>query len=126
MKRDLKEYYVTLQRQFKEVRDIAEKVNKEIEEGKLTQEQRDQFESYFMNVKTNYDRVSYIVYLIDLPPKFIQKIKERRLKKKYEESFKRFKEQRATAEDVIEENEKSIESAREELSSLMDSEDWDE
>lgn len=119
MKRDLKDYYVTLQRQFKEMKDMAEKVNKEIQEGKLTQEQRDAFETYFMNVKTNYDRVSYIIYLLDLPPKFIQKIMQWKEKRDYDKWYKEnFKENKATAEDVINENEESLSCAREELSKI--------
>ena len=120
MKRDLKEYYVNLQRQYKEMTDIAEKVNKEIEEGKVTQEQRDQFESYFMTVKNNYDRVSYIVYLLDLPPKFIQKWKERKLKKDYEKTLKEFQKKKVTMEDVVSENSEAIAEAAEDLKDLQE------
>ena len=118
MKRDFKEYYVTLQRQYKQMKDIADKVNKEIEEGKVTQEQRDSFETYFSTVKANYDRVSYIVYLLDLPPKFIQKFKERKMKKNYEKMLKEFQEQHSTKEDVIKENDEALEKASVELSEL--------
>jgi Flp pilus assembly protein TadG len=73
MKKDLKEYYVSLQKQFNELQKALEEINKEIAEGKVTPEQRASFENYFNIVQTNYQRISYAMHLLNKPPKFIQK-----------------------------------------------------
>ena len=112
MIRDFKNYFVTVQKQYNDLLKILEKVNKELEEGLCTNEQRDNFVKYYEAVKTNYDRLSYVKYLLELPPKFIQNIQKKRLIKKYEKQMEEYIKNKADADSVKAENEENIENMR--------------
>ena len=79
MKRDFNEYFVATQKQYTETLKVLEQVNKELEAGMCTQEQRDNFAQYFDAIRVNYERLAYVRYLLHKPPKFIQKLQEKKL-----------------------------------------------
>lgn len=113
MKRDLKEYYVTLQKQYNDLQNALEAINKEIAEGKITSVQRTNFENYFNTVQTNYHRVSYIMHLLNKPPKFIQRWEDKKALKEQNQLMEEFRKQNATKEQVIEENQEALDKLKE-------------
>ncbi len=113
MKKDVQNYFIQVQKQYNEVNQMLAKVNKEIEEGLVSDEQKANFESYYMNVQANYARISYIMHLLMQPPAFIQKFRNRKVIKEQEAALKALKEQNATLEDVSAENEENINKMKE-------------
>jgi len=120
MKKDFYKYYTKVQLQYNETLKILEKINKELEEGLCTQEQRDNFERYFNNIQTNYERLSYVRHLLTLPPKFIQKLQEKKIIKEQERLMNEFKKNLADQESVISENQENIDLMNSELGSIID------
>lgn len=90
-----------------------EKVNNEISQGLVSEEQKSNFEHYFNNVISNYNRVFYIYHLLMLPPAPIRKLREYFLKKKMDKQFA-FNES-DTLEGVEKENLESLEAIENEL-----------
>lgn len=120
MKKDVQEYFIAMQKQYNDMNKMLEKVNKEIEAGMITEEQKANFETYFSTIKANYDRVAYIYHLLNLPPKWIQKIKEKKLLKDQEAFLKAM--ENATKEAVEAENNEALDNIKAELGSEGDHE----
>lgn len=108
MKKDVQVYFIQMQKQYNELNKMLNKVNKEIEQGLVTEEQKANFESYYMAVKANYDRVAYLMHLLYQPPKFIQKLRNKKALKEQEKAMKEFEKNKATLEDVTKENEETL------------------
>ena len=108
MKKDVQAYFIQMQKQYNELNKMLDKVNKEIEQGLVTEEQKANFESYYMAVKANYDRVAYLMHLLYQPPKFIQKLRNKKALKEQEKAMKEFEKNKATLEDVTKENEETL------------------
>lgn len=106
MIKDVQQYFISMQKQMNAADKALEKVNKEVEAGLVSAQQKDNFTTWYHNIKTNYDRLAYIIYLLHLPPKFIQKIKARKLLKEQEKFFKKI--ETATREAVEKENTESL------------------
>ena len=126
MKRDFYEYFVAIQKNYNEMLKVLEEVNKELEEGKCTWEQRENFSNYFNAIKANYERLSYVKYLLQLPPKFIQKIQHKRLLKEQDELLKKLIEDHADAESVLEESDENLQNMKDLLEEVQNSEGIDE
>ena len=109
MRKDFEKYFVKLQLDYNKLQKDLEKVNKEAEEGLLTDEQRASFENYFNRVKTNYDRMAYARYLLRLPPKWIQNIESKIATNKIKKELEKFKEAKADEESVLQENKEALE-----------------
>ena len=108
MKKDVQAYFIQMQKQYNELNKMLDKVNKEIEQGLVTEEQKTNFENYYMAVKANYDRVAYLMHLLYQPPKFIQKLRNRKALKEQEKAMKEFEKNKATLEEVTKENEETL------------------
>lgn len=108
MKKDIQAYFIQMQKQYNELNKMLDKVNKEIEQGLVTEEQKANFENYYMAVKANYDRVAYLMHLLYQPPKFIQKLRNKKALKEQEKAMKEFEKNKATLEDVTKENEETL------------------
>lgn len=104
MRRDLEEYLITVQKQRDEMIKAVEEANQLILEGKISQEQAESIQKYFNTLESNYQRILYCRYLYNLPPKFIQKLQ----KKKIEKELRKYFEQHADMESVVEENKECI------------------
>ncbi len=118
MIRDFREYLVSVQKQMTEMDKVLEQVNKELEEGKCTWEQRESFATYYSNVKANYDRLIYVKYLLQKPPKFIQKLREKKLAHEQERFLKKMTELHADEFSVEKENEENIEAMKDLLNEV--------
>lgn len=122
MKKDFNEYFISVQKNYNETLKVLEQVNKELEAGMCTQEQRDNFAQYFDSIRVNYERLNYVRYLLHKPPKFIQKIQEKKLIKEQEKFLKQMMDAKADAESVIAENDENLQNMKDLLEEVQNSE----
>lgn len=108
MKKDFEKYFVELQLDYNKLMKSMDKINEQAKDGLITDDQRELFAKYFDKVKTNYDRVSYMRYLLHKPPKFIQLLLDRNLKHKLEKELEYYKDNDADQESVLKENKESL------------------
>jgi len=109
MKRDFEKYLVQLQKQYTDMNKAIEEVNQSLKDGTMTQEQAAPIMSYYNIVNTNYQRVLYCRYLYNLPPKFIQAIR----KKKMEKEAQKFVNEHADKESVVNETQEALDNIKE-------------
>ena len=114
MKKDVQQYFIVQQKQYNELLKLADKVNEEIAQGLVSNEQRQNFETYFATIRSNYERIAYIYHLLCLPPKPIRAIKEYFLKKSNEKSIKEAQ-KAGSLDEVVAENEQALEGIKETL-----------
>ena len=95
------EYYKSVESQYFDLINDAEDMQQAVKDKILSESQLEEFTKLIDKVKTNYTRLSYIMYLLDLPNK---KSKENRNSKQYKKTKKLFNGLNATSEDIIEEN----------------------
>lgn len=118
-KKDLYDWFKLMQQDYNEMQHIVDKANKDVENGLMTNEQREQFLSYYNDVITNYQRTRDIVHLVMLPPKFIQNWRQRKLdKQQLKEYKKKQKEAKKSFDETREENRAAIRGAQELYDSL--------
>ena len=115
MRRDFEKYFTQLQLQYNSLQKVAEKVNKEIEEGKVTEEQRTNFINYFNTIKTNYDRISYARYLLRLPPVWIQKLSSKIETARMKKELAKYEKEKSDQSSVLEENKEALDNINKEL-----------
>ena len=99
------EYYKSVESQYFDLLNDAEDIQQAVKDEILPESQLEEFTKLIDKVKTNYTRLSYIMYLLDLPNK---KSKEKRNSKQYTKSKEVFNSLNATSEDVIEENKDTL------------------
>ena len=99
MKKDVYEYLATVQRQYDKACSDRERVVHQISNGLMSSEECEAFMNYFDNIATNYNRINYIVYLLNKPHPivawFLKRREEREIKKKFSNG---------TLQDVVYEN----------------------
>ncbi len=95
------EYYKSVESQYFDLLNDAEDMQQAVKDKILSESQLEEFTKLIDKVKTNYTRLSYIMYLLDLPNK---KSKENRNSKQYKKTKQLFNGLNATSEDIIEEN----------------------
>lgn len=66
-KRDVVNYYLSVQKQYFEMLDDVKDYEEALAQGKFTQEQNEQARALVEAVKENYDRLSYIILLLQEP-----------------------------------------------------------
>lgn len=77
-KKDFDRYYNQVYIQYKELQENLKELSEELEKGMVTPEQVQQLKSTLSPIVTNYQTLSYIKYLLDLPA---SKSKKNRFKK---------------------------------------------
>lgn len=102
-KKDVREYFLTMQRQYYKMNKILVDFEKMMAEGVIENEQVEKIRQIVTPLKTNIDRLSYIVYLMD-KPKNRKSRKAKKLSKQREEQYKKFQALNATEIQVEEEN----------------------
>ena len=115
MRRDFEKFFTKLQLDYNVLLKQKEKIDKEFGENLLTKKQYESFLNYYNAVKTNYDRVHYVRYLLHKPPKFIETLYEKWVKKDIMKDLKQFSDNKADEESVLAENSKMIESIENEF-----------
>lgn len=106
---DLERYILQLADQSIKMKEEVDKVNKVAKEQNLPEETVRFLNEQANLVETNYQRVLYCKYLLDLKPKFIRDFIDRQHKKK----LQKFIEKKADKDSVIEENKEALDKVKE-------------
>lgn len=116
MRKDFERYFTKLQLDFNKMQKHFEKAEDEYKKGLLTEDQFSNFCKFYNAVKVNYDRTSYVRFLLHKPSKLGQAIENffnNNALKKELENYKKLKADEAA---VLEENKEAIEK--------VESEEW--
>ena len=97
--KDVKKYYSKIEDTYLSCKQNEKELIDEYKQGNISQEQLENYQKYISELKINYDRLAYIMYLFKLPNRQSKK-------NKYNDKdlIKYFKENKATQEDVELEN----------------------
>ena len=71
--RDVRKYYYTMLSQYLEEKQNLEDFKKALEEGFITEETMQEALETVAELETNYHRLTYIMYLLDMPKKASKK-----------------------------------------------------
>ena len=109
MRLDLERYILQLADQARQMREEVEKVNAVDKEQNLPVETVEFLNNQASLVEANYQRVLYCKYLLDLKPKWIRDLIDKKHKKKAEEFLKK----KADKDSVIQENKEALDKVKE-------------
>jgi hypothetical protein len=115
--KDVKDYYFKMLAQYLEMKaDIAD-FEQALKDGFITEDQLQTALEEVDKVKQNYERLSYIMYLLDLPNKKSKKVKHNNMNKKL---IAEFKNRQADTESIEIENRCALKAFREEMKRLQE------
>ena len=98
-----KKFYKQQESNYYRMLATSKEFDKLVKEGKADPEQVEQAHLIIANLETNYKRLSYVLYLLNLPNRKEKEIKYRIKNKKIEDALKGH-----TAEDIIREDEDAL------------------
>lgn len=114
--RDVEEYYYKVQAQYLEMKEDLADFEKALKDGYITEEKVKEATDELYQLQVNYDRLSYIMFLLQQP-------KRKRAKDKYTKANKKLleelKEKKADEESVIKENKSVIAKFKEKLKKIL-------
>ena len=64
---DVKLHYNQIEQQYLQMVEMMNRVDKEYKDNKITQEQFDVLSKQIQVIKSNYERISYIMFLFNIP-----------------------------------------------------------
>ena len=108
-RRDLEKYILDLANTSIQMRAEVEKINKAAEKQAIPKEVLENLQQQVEIIDSNYQRVLYCKYLLDLKPEWIRKLIDKKAKKKALE----FAKNKADKESVLKENEEALEKLKE-------------
>ena len=97
------DYYNKICSQFFSLQEVFEDISKEVQEGMVEPERLTELEKTIQPVKNNYQTLSYIKYLLDMPTRREKETMHKRMNKKLLEISKG-----RHSKEVIEENDSII------------------
>ena len=104
MKIDFEDYLLTVQKQVDDMNKAVEEANQLLADGKMSAETAEFIKKQMEIINANYQRLMYCKYLYTLPPKFIQKWRNKKLQKQAE----KFMKEQADKEAVVKENKEAL------------------
>lgn len=113
--KDVKECYYQMQAQYLEMKEDLADFEKALQDGFITEDRLEAAKADVAAVKNNYDRLSYIMYLLEMPNRPKKKVEYTKANKKI---VRYFKEQNATTEQMKQENQSALAHLRTELKKL--------
>ena len=113
--RDVKEYYYKLLVQSAEMKADLEDFKKALEAGYITEDKLAEVKEQVNVIEANFERVGYIMYLLEMPNKKDKKAKWKRQNTKVSNHFADVK---ADEQAVFDENKSAIDHLRAELKRL--------
>lgn len=114
-KKDVKKYYIDLINQYIEMKDDMADFENAFKDGHITEDRLIEVKKDLEMVKDNLDRVSYIMYLLEMPNKKAKKTKYQKQHTKLEQTFTLHK---ADKDSIIRENDSLLKLIKEELESI--------
>lgn len=113
--KDVKEYYYKMVSQYLEMKNDLADFEQALKDGFITEEQMQEALNEVAALQTNYDRLTYIMYLLELPQRKSKKIKHNKANKKLVEAFK---DRSADIDAVLLENKSALNVFRAELKKI--------
>lgn len=98
-KRDVALYFLQVQSQYFEMVKLAKEMNEELKKGFVTQEQVESIQNEMDILKANYERIAYIMLLLNKPNRKSKKSKEESIYKEWYDYLKD-----ASKEAIMDEN----------------------
>ena len=110
--RDVKDYFYSLQTSYLNMKELVEQLDAELKAGNVQECQVEQSRILLQAIKTNYDRLAYVLFLFEKPNRQSKAKKyANNTSNKALESY--FKKNNATKEDILKENEEALTKLRE-------------
>ena len=113
--KDVKEYYYTMQAQFLELKDDLTDFEDAFKDGYITEDKLEAVKNELSIVEANYERLSYIMYLLEMPNK---KSKKQSHDTKNSALLSFFEARNADMNAVVAENKSALDRLRTELKRL--------
>lgn len=82
-KKDVEKYFIAKQVQFVKMSALLPEVQRGIDEGFLPEERLQEMEKRIIDLQNDYERLGYIMFLLNQPVRKEKKAKEKRQNKKY-------------------------------------------
>lgn len=98
---DVKQYYYEMLMQYLEMKEDIKDFEEALQAGYITEDKLEDVKKDIFIVKENLDRLSYIMYLLNIPKR---KEKRKNYNRQNSTLEKYFNESKATSKDVIDEN----------------------
>lgn len=115
--RDVREYYFKLQAQKAELEADLADFDEALKNGFITEEQVQAAKEELIPYQINLDRLTYIIYLLELPAR---KSKQAKFKKQNKKILDELHNRKADEEAVLDENKSALDSFRAELKRLKE------
>ena len=113
--KDVKKYYYKMLSQYLEMKQDLTDFEKALSDGFVTEDQVIAAKEEVNKLEENYQRLTYIMYLLELPKK---PSKCKKFEKSHEKFMTRFKQVGADIDSIVEENTSCLMHFREELDKL--------
>jgi hypothetical protein len=113
--KDVKQYYYTMLNQYLEMKADLADFQQAFEDGYITEDQLENVRNEIFLVESNYERLSYIMYLLEMPNRPSKKEKYKKANKPIEDHFAKLS---ASAREIEYENTSALKHLREELKKL--------
>ena len=108
-KKHVEEYYNQICEQYKELLNNTKEVEKAVKEGLVSPEFLDNYKKIIEPNKVNYERWSYMMFLLNQPNK---KEKKRKYIKQHEKELQEYKEKHLDSVDIDESKEAVLEAKK--------------
>lgn len=115
---DVKKYYYKMLAQYLEMKNDLADFEQALEDGFITEEQVLAAKEEVSRLEENYHRLTYIVYLLELPKR---NSKRKKFEKSNEKFMTRFKQLGADIDTIVDENTSCLMHFRAELDALKNS-----
>ena len=118
--KDIKNYYYQMQAQYLEMKEDLVDFEQALQDGFITEDQLEAAREEVIKIENNYDRLSYIMYLLEMPNRNSKKPGYTKTNK----AVLNFLDSRAATEaEVMVENRSALEQLRKELNKLKKADD---
>lgn len=115
--KDVKEYYFKMFAQYLEMKNDLADFEQALKDGFITEDQMQAAIEEVVAVQQNYDRLTYIMYLLELPNRKSKQSKYHRANKKV---YNELSSRKATDTDIELENKSALDNFRKELKKLAE------
>jgi len=116
--RHLKDYYEKIQSQYMEMLGDAKDYQQGVDEGSLTPEQAEQAYAMTAKLKENYERITYILYLLEMPNR---KSKEKTYERQNRKALRYLSDEKADEESAVSEGGDALKEFRSFIKGLRES-----
>jgi hypothetical protein len=113
--KDVKDYYFKMLAQYLEMKNDLADFEQALKDGFITEDQMQAAIEEVNTLQLNYDRLTYIMYLLELPNRRSKHARHNKANKKVLDALK---ERKADAESVALENRSALDNFRQELKKL--------